>query len=363
LLVERHFLVDPFPLPSLLVGLALVAVVALRRAEPMLACLLALLTVALADVLDVAVPYAMIHLVVFALLAWSVAVSGRWRAYVALAGLAMLVVIDVYRSAPLNVGINVAAFALAVAAGHLWATRDRQQRSAATEAEALRRAHDAIAARAVQAERLRLARELHDVASHAIGVMVLQAGAAGALRAQDPDAAREAVRTVQATANSAVRELDALTGLIEAGAVGPFGFGEAAPEGDLAGALRSLAERMRTAPVQISLTIGGRLPEDPDVAAAVYRVVQEALTNAARHAPHSAVTVEIRTDRDRLDVEIHDDGSGPGPTSATGAGFGLTGLAERVRGLGGELTAGPRPEGGFSVTASLPIRAAAEAQP
>jgi signal transduction histidine kinase len=362
LLLELRFFADPFLTASWLVGVALVAAVGLRRAEPVLACLLALVVVALADILDVAVPYAIVHLAVFALLAWSVAVSGRWRAYVALTALAAVVVLDVHRAVPGNVGINVGAFVLALVAGHLWAARDRQERSASTEAAALRREHEAIAAHAVQAERLRLARELHDVTSHAIGVMVLQAGAAQALRDDEPDRAREAVRTVQAAGIAAVRELDALAGLIHAGAVGVAGANEAAPEDDLAAALRSLVERMRTPHLQVSLSLEGRLPVGEDMAATVYRVVQEAVTNAARYAPESRVEVEVRGGDDLLEVEVHDDGAGAGPP-ASGAGFGLVGLAERVRGLGGELAAGPRPEGGFSVAARLPIGDAAEVGP
>ena len=102
----------------------------------------------------------------------------------------------------------------------------------------------------------------------------------------------------------------------------------------------------------LTVTINGPKPEDPVLKATVYRVVQEALTNAARHAPGSHVEVVLSVEDGRFVVTVRDDG--PGASDEKGGGFGLVGLAERVRALGGELVAGPAPAGGFAVTARLP---------
>jgi signal transduction histidine kinase len=284
----------------------------------------------------------------------------RWRAHAALGVLAAVVLADVHRTAPGNEAITLAAFVLAGLAGHLWASRDRQERAATARAAVLRSEHDAVAARAVREERLRLARELHDVTSHAVGVMVLQAAAAQTLRAAEPDRAREAVHTVQTTGSVALRELDALSGLLDAGAVGPAGLAAARPDRDLATALQSLAARIRTAGMRVSLTLEGLLPDGDDLSATAYRVVQEALTNATRHAPDSHVEVEVRSVGELLEIDVRDDGvrtAAPQP-----GGFGLVGLAERVRAVGGEFSAGPRPDGGFAVTAKLPITQSTEAR-
>jgi signal transduction histidine kinase len=361
LFLVEFFLIEELPLPSAAVGLGLAASVALRRVDAMVACLVALLAVALAETLRIGVPYTVTLSAVFALLAWSVAVRGRWRAYAALGAFMLVVVIDVYRIEPGNVPITIAAFAIAAVAGHLWAAGDRQERSAAADAAALRAEHEAVAARAVRAERLRLARELHDVTSHAVGVMVLQAGAAAAQRTQGPQRAHAAMRTVRETASDALRELDALAGLLDVGAVGPIGPSGPRPERNLAAALQELAGRVRTAGLQVSMTLPDRLPEDEIAAATVYRVVQESLTNATRYAPDSRVEIEIRTTGESLQVDIRDDGMHP--TASAEGGFGLVGLAERVRALGGDFAAGPRPGGGFAVAATLPISQPAQVSP
>jgi signal transduction histidine kinase len=214
----------------------------------------------------------------------------------------------------------------------------------------------------VREERLRLARELHDVASHAVGAMVLQAGAALALRERDPGGARAAVRTVQAAGSEAMAELTTLFGLLDAGAVGPAGHAAPPPGHDLG----ALAARMRAGGLAVELTGETRLPADPVLAATAYRVVQEALTNAARYAPGSRVAIAVSDDAGGVVVTVADDGPGGGSPSRAaapqaGGGFGLVGLAERVRALGGELSAGPRPGGGFAVEARLPVAALEEA--
>jgi signal transduction histidine kinase len=230
--------------------------------------------------------------------------------------------------------------------------RDRQARAAEATAGDLRAAQEAAAQRAVRAERLRLARELHDVASHAVGVMVLQAGAALALRDRDPDAARAAVRSIQTAGVEATSELQVLFGLLDAGAIGGAGTTAGAADGDASEALRALVDRMRAGGLDVALVDGaGTAAEDALVAGTAFRIVQEALTNAVRHAPGSRVRVELDGGDGALSVTVRDDGPGAQPQVA---GFGLVGLAERVRALGGEFSAGPELGGGFAVRARLP---------
>jgi signal transduction histidine kinase len=153
-----------------------------------------------------------------------------------------------------------------------------------------------------------------------------------------------------------------LFGLLDAGAVGAAGLANEGGDRDVSHALSALAERMRGGGLDVTVTASAPLPDDRVVAAAAYRIVQEALTNAARHAPGSRVEVVLARDGEWLGVTVRDDGARARPGMAAapeGGGFGLVGLAERVRMLGGELAAGPVPGGGFAVDARLPARGVA----
>ncbi len=136
-------------------------------------------------------------------------------------------------------------------------------------------------------------------------------------------------------------------------------------ERDLGAALTALAERMRGGGLDVRVTVPPDVPADPVLVATAFRIVQEALTNAARHAPGSRVEVALETGADRLAVTVVDDGGAraeaAGDAGLEGGGFGLVGLAERVRALGGDIAAGPAPGGGFAVSARLPTRAGAPA--
>ena len=331
---------------SIALTLAFVATVALVPVDPALACLAAVAPSVLATVFDAPMVYGFSMVLASGVLAWSAAGDGRPRSLAALAVLLPVTLAVVHAdSPPGNEAIVLASFALAAAAGHVWGRRGRESAEALTTAARLRSEHERVTEAAVREERLRLARELHDVASHAIGAMVMQAGAAAALRERDPAAARAAVRAVQDAGTEAMSELAILFGLLDAGAVGPAGLA-AGGRPDLEG----LARRMRGG--GLTVAIDGPLPDDPVLKATVYRIVQEALTNAARHAPGSHVEVGLGLEDGRFVVTVRDDG--PGASDEQGGGFGLVGLAERVRALGGELAAGPAPAGGFAVTARLP---------
>jgi signal transduction histidine kinase len=334
---------------AIVLTLAFAASVALIPLDAAVACVAAAVPSLLALTFDAPLAYGFSTALAAGVLAWSATADGRPRALAALAFLGLVTLVVTNRQSPGNEGILLGAFALTAIAGHTWGHRDREGSAALARADRLRAEHEAAAERAVRAERLRLARELHDVASHAVGAMMLQAGAALTLRDRDPEAARAAIRTVQASATEALAELSVLFGLLEAGAVGPAGLA-ARGEGDLDG----LAQRMRAGGLDVTITAREPVPEDPVLKATVYRIVQEALTNAARHSPGSHVEVALGVEAGRFVVCVRDDGTGGGGPAAEGGGFGLTGLAERVRALGGDLAAGPAPTGGFTVTARLP---------
>jgi signal transduction histidine kinase len=325
--------VEPAPVGA--VGLALVvllaATVALRRTDPALACVLAVAPLAAALFLAAPVPVGLWTGAVAALLAWSATTHGHLRDYAALAVFAGVLLLHVHRYDPGNEAILLAVLALAAVAGHLWAARDREERSATAIAARLRAEHQAVAQRAVRAERLRLARELHDVASHGVGVMVLQAGAAAALRPTDPDRARAAVRAVQAAGEQALSELEVLFGLLDAGAVGAPGLATAAPVTDLADSLEALVDRTRQADLRVSLGLHADLNGRPELAATAYRIVQEALTNAVKYANASTITVRAFEDRDRhIVIEIKDDGARSWDPTETGRGHGIRNMYQRA---------------------------------
>jgi signal transduction histidine kinase len=214
--------------------------------------------------------------------------------------------------------------------------------------------------RAVAEERERLAREVHDVVAHTLSVMVVQAGAADDVFTQQPDRARQALRAIETGARSALGELRALLRAFR-----PEAEEEPAPPRDPGPRLAHLAELadpVRATGMTVHLrheeTLDG-LPAAVDLAA--YRIVQEALTNALRHAADAdEVSVRVTVEGDWVCVTVTDNGrtphgrGAPGRAAVTGAGRGLVGMRERARLLGGTLSAGPRPGGGFEVAARLP---------
>jgi signal transduction histidine kinase len=338
--------------------LAFAAAAALARYDAVAGCLLAAVPWLLAAALDATPVYGFSTAVACAVLAWSAGADGRPRGVLALAAPVAATLAVTAVQSPGNEGILLAAFALSGLAGRAWGQRDREGAAAAAAAARLRAEHEAVVEHAVRAERLRLARELHDVVSHAVGVMVIQAAAALALREREPGAARSAVREVQAAGSEATGELAVLFGLLDAGAIGSAGLAAPQAERDVVRALSALADRMRGGGLHVAVTVAEPLPDDPTLVATAYRIVQEALTNAARHSPGSRVDVVLAIEDRCLEVTVRDDGAGTRPEIAApnGGGFGLVGVAERVRALGGELAAGPAPGGGFVLTARLPTR-------
>ncbi|HEU4396436.1 MAG TPA: sensor histidine kinase [Actinomycetota bacterium] len=221
--------------------------------------------------------------------------------------------------------------------------RDRAERAERTREEEARRR--------VDEERMRIARELHDVVSHSIGVISVQAGVAAHLLERRPDKAGEALATIRQASDEALGELHTMLGVLRQ----PDGHVPLAPAPGLA-QLDALVAQAEGAGLQVKVAVTGeaaKLP--PAVDLACYRIVQESLTNVVRHAGAGHATVTITADGDALVVEVTDDGAGS-PGSGNGARQGIVGMRERARALGGTLHAGPRPEGGFQVSARLPVR-------
>ncbi|MFI5845357.1 sensor histidine kinase [Catenuloplanes sp. NPDC051500] len=210
----------------------------------------------------------------------------------------------------------------------------------------------ALAEQAVADERRRIARELHDVVAHNVSVMgVLATGARRVLRA-NPDTADEALTTIEETSRSAMRELRRMLGVLRTETETDT---EMAPQPGIAG-LEELADQVRDAGLPTTLRIDGTPATlEPGVALTVYRIVQEALTNALKHAGPATAQVRLSFGIYWLIVEVFDTGRGPAPGSEHGAGHGLVGMRERVALYGGTLRVGPRPGGGFRVYAKIPV--------
>ncbi|WP_199430550.1 sensor histidine kinase [Qaidamihabitans albus] len=220
----------------------------------------------------------------------------------------------------------------------------RQAEERAAEAE---RTREEVALRRAGDERLRIARELHDSLTHSISIIKVQAGVAVHLARKRGEEVPEALLAVQEAAGEAGRELRAtLEVLREPGGDAPAGGLDQLPE---------LLRRASAAGVPATLTVDGEPRElSPETGKAVYRIVQEALTNVARHAGPASASVCVHYGRDELLVRVADDGAAT-PDTPPVPGVGLIGMRERVTALGGRLHAGPRPEGGFTIEAGIPL--------
>lgn len=228
--------------------------------------------------------------------------------------------------------------------------RREQERSAelAALAAELRRERERQAEVAVAAERTRISRELHDAVAHTVSVMTLQVGVVRRrVPAGSPE--EETLRGAERLGRQAVDELRRIVGLVREGEAAAL-----APLPSLAG-LEELVAGVRSTGTRVELDVVGdvdRVP--PAVGMSAYRVVQEGLTNALRHAPGSAVRVRVVAGEGAVEVEVHNTGGGRVPQATAGGGHGLVGLRERVHVLGGRLSAEPEPGGGHRLWAELP---------
>jgi signal transduction histidine kinase len=209
--------------------------------------------------------------------------------------------------------------------------------------------------RAIARERARIARELHDVLAHNLSAIVVQAGAARRVLERDPDAAGEAARLIADTGREALAELRYLSGAVRRDHADPL---DGPPTLTRIG---DLVDGAREAGLDATLTVEGEQVELPaGVELTGYRVVQEALTNAMKHAGPARAAVTVRYEPWEVVLEIIDDGAGAGDAAlgGVGGGHGIVGMRERVGLYGGSVQAGPGPDGGFAVSARLPIAAA-----
>jgi signal transduction histidine kinase len=220
--------------------------------------------------------------------------------------------------------------------------------------EQLEQAQRELADRAVTEERVRIARELHDVVAHTMSVVAVHAGSGRMVADSDPAAAKEALGTIETATRSALLEMRRLLGVLR----GPDGDHDAAlaPAPGLADLDALVADVVKSG-VTVDVRVEGqRADVPPGVDLTAYRIVQEALTNVNKHAGRAHAAVVVRYADDALTVEVADDGGDrPPPRPPARKGHGLRGMAERVAAYDGELAVGARPGGGFAVRARLPL--------
>jgi signal transduction histidine kinase len=377
-----------WPGPGLLAGTILTtAPLALRRIYP-----IAAFWVILGAVIGVSGHETAVTFVAVVFAAYSAVANSTFRRLAMLAVLAGAGVVTAAfpgttpqlpsRFTPVLIMLPTVAVGVAI---RFWRARARES------AERLRRAqaeHEAETRRAIALERARIASEMHDVVTHNVSVMVVQAGAARRMLDSSADEgsetrlARQALLAVEANGRTAMTELRHLLGLLappggdEAGAGGD-GTGGDGTGGDGAGGdfspqpglaqVPSLIERVRAAELPVELTVTGTRDLPPGLDLAAYRVVQEALTNVIKHAGQVRTQVGIEYRPRDLRITVSDDGRPAGSVSAApvsgpgagaGSGRGLIGMRERIAVYGGELDAGPRPGGGWRVAVRVPLQGA-----
>jgi signal transduction histidine kinase len=331
-------------------GLVFTLSLAWRRRAPLIVLAVAIATSIIANFaapLDAATTAA----VALVVAVYSVgAHTERLRASVGVAGVAALIATNV--AGQFSFG-DVFFITMIIGGGWLAgrAMRYRRERERVLERLTvdLEREREEKARAAVAEERVRIARELHDVVAHAISVIVLQARGARRSLATDPEETREALDSIEATGSEALAEMRRLLGMLRT------------HDEDIALApqpslryLDVLAAQVREAGLPVELSVEGEPIElPPGVDLSAYRIVQEALTNALKHAGPATARVVVRYGKDNLELEIAD--TGPGTAAGDGEGHGLVGMRERVSLYGGRLDAGPRGGGGFAVRARLPL--------
>jgi signal transduction histidine kinase len=292
---------------------------------------------------------------------YSVAAYGsRW---VALAGLAVaeagLAAVQLtpgrtgVQTLVVNMGVVAATWLLGQFAHNYRAYAARLEERTAE----LERAREELARRAVVEERLRLARELHDVVAHAMSVIAVQSGVGAHVANTQPKEARRSLAAIEATSRATLEELRRLLEVLRQ---------EDEPQGALAPVpglanLDSLLAEVSKAGLAVRLQVNGTRPPVPaGVDLSAYRIVQEALTNVVKHAGPARAQVVVGYRDHEVTVEVTDDGRGAVPPASdgrVGSGHGLIGMRERVQAFGGDLQIGPRPGGGFRVAARLPLAA------
>ena len=271
-------------------------------------------------------------------------------------GTANMVLFTRFQNIALVVAAGLAGYAYRTHRAYVKATEER-----AVEAE---RTREEEAARRVEEERVRIAREVHDITAHSLSAVSIQAAAAERLIDRDPEAAKEAIATVRATAKSALDDIRSMIGVLRCG-------DDAAETAPTAGTdrLDDLVAYLRDAGIDASLDATGyrRADVPAHVDMALFGIAREAVTNIVRHAHARTATVRLTEETGKARLVVEDDGEGCGlspsaatagelPQAADGEGHGIAGMAERVHLLGGAFSAGDRAGGGFRVIACLPLK-------
>ena len=335
-----------------LLAVAMTLPILLARRWPLPVALGVLAAVTLDQVLggDGGYQWFVVLLVVYALGAHAGSVAGPVGAAV-VAGLVLVVDVPRLRSgAPVDEVLPGWVVLAGVYGLGRWLRHRRAEVARlADRAEALERNQQAAAREAGAIERATIARELHDLVAHSMAVIVLQAQAARRVLGTDPAAADGALAAIESTGREGMTELRRLLDVLHVEEASD----DLEPRPGLAH-LPALAERVGRAGMPVTVAVDGReRPLPPGVDLSAYRIVQEALTNALRHAGRASARVGVTYRADEVEVQVSDDGTGTVAPEA-GGGHGLAGMRERVRLFGGTLEAGPTPTGGFCVRAVLP---------
>lgn len=352
---------------GLALSFVLCVVVALRRRMPEKMLVLAGAAGAAQLVLDAETMVADFAMLV--IIYTVAAIGARWASRFALAGGLCAATLAQIRwpqhdaSALGNVAITVfqtVPFALAWVLGDSVRTRRAYFAQLEERAARLEKEREAQAKVAVAAERARIARELHDVVAHNVSVMVVQADGAAYVLDAAPDQAKKALETISSTGRQALAEMRRLLGVLRTGEHQEGG--EYVPQPDV-GQIEDLVEQCRGSGLPVDFRIEGTprpLPSGVELTA--YRIVQEALTNTRKHGgPNAGASVRLVYFDDGLGLLVEDDGKGAPHElyeegGADGHGHGLIGMRERIGMVGGTLDAGPRPGGGFRISALLPLK-------
>lgn len=345
---------EPNPAARLLAAVAMVAPLLWRRQYPLLVLPAVIAVIVAGTLADFVLTDSILPLPAFVLAFFSAAQSRARRLAIGIAtaclattwaGLALSEAPD---DVPAYIGVSFIA-AASFTLGRIVDRRTSESVRLARLSEQLERDQGARAREAVEQERARIGRELHDIVAHSISLIAVQAGAAAAMLRRDPDRAAASLDSVEGAAREALAEMRRLLGMLREGEPR----GDLAPQPGLAD-VQQLVERAREVGQTVELHVEGPLPDTPlGVDLAGFRIVQEALTNARKHG--NGGTTEVRIGSRPPDVEIHvsnpiaEHAPPPDP-----AGRGLVGMRERTRLYGGQFEAGPRPDGTFRVAARLP---------
>lgn len=288
--------------------------------------------------------------------------DGRRSLVTAGAGIAVLAVCWLIAGADIEpraavgwVFFRIGAAVMSAALGESVRSRRFIATEALARAELAERTREQEARARVGEERLRIAREVHDTVAHAIAIINVQSGVTAHVLDKRPDKAREALEAIEQTSSRALQEMRTILGVLRDTGDERVPYPGLGQIGELTAAARDaglqVEVRAEPAPAAVPSAVGG----------AVYRILQESITNVLRHAGATRVTVAVAYDRDAVRVRVSDEGSATGDRAgdAAGPGRGIAGMRERCRLLGGDLDAGPLPGGGFAVTARLPLTGSA----